>query len=106
MNAQRTDAMAAVTHLRPMRESDLDEIMRIEVRAYPFPWTRGIFRDCLHAGYPMWVQEHDGEIVLAVERSDFPVIKAATVYLALATMLFNLAGDALYRVVDPRVRLR
>ncbi len=46
------------------------------------------------------------EIVLAVERSDFPVIKAATVYLALATMLFNLAGDALYRVVDPRVRLR
>ena len=53
MNAQRTDAMAAVTHLRPMRESDLDEIMRIEVRAYPFPWTRGIFRDCMHAGYPM-----------------------------------------------------
>ncbi|HMN80202.1 MAG TPA: ABC transporter permease [Burkholderiaceae bacterium] len=46
------------------------------------------------------------EIVLAVERSDFPVIKAATVYLALATMLFNLAGDLLYRVVDPRVRLR
>ena len=63
MNAQRADAVAAATHLRPMRESDLDEIMRIEVRAYPFPWTRGIFRDCLHAGYPMWLQERDGEIV-------------------------------------------
>ena len=63
MNAQRADAVAAATHLRPMREADLDEVMRIEVRAYPFPWTRGIFRDCLHAGYPMWLQERDGEIV-------------------------------------------
>ena len=63
MNAQRADAVAAATHLRPMREADLDEVMRIEVRVYPFPWTRGIFRDCLHAGYPMWLQERDGEIV-------------------------------------------
>ena len=43
--------------------TDLDEVMRIELRAYPFPWTRGIFRDCLHANYPMWVQECDGRIV-------------------------------------------
>ena len=49
--------------LRPMREADLDEVMGIEERAYPFPWTRGIFRDCLHAGYPMWVQERCGGIV-------------------------------------------
>ena len=57
------DAELSVAHLRPMREADLDEIMRIELRAYPFPWTRGIFRDCMHAGYPMWVQERDGTIV-------------------------------------------
>ena len=63
MNAQRADAVAAATHLRPMREADLDEVMRIEVRAYPFPWTRGIFRDCMRADYPMWVQEQDGAIV-------------------------------------------
>ena len=49
--------------LRPMREADLDAVMRIEERAYPFPWTRGIMRDCLHAGYAMWVQERAGEIV-------------------------------------------
>ena len=49
--------------LRPMREADLDAVMRIELRAYPFPWTQGIFRDCLHAGYPMWVQERCGVIV-------------------------------------------
>ena len=29
--------------------------MAIEVRAYPFPWTLGIFRDCLRADYPAWV---------------------------------------------------
>ncbi|WP_037060978.1 ribosomal protein S18-alanine N-acetyltransferase [Pseudoxanthomonas suwonensis] len=38
--------------LRAMREGDLDAVMSIEKRAYPFPWTRGIFRDCLLAGYP------------------------------------------------------
>ncbi len=49
--------------LRPMREADLDAVMRIEERAYPFPWTRGIMRDCLQTGYAMWVQERAGEIV-------------------------------------------
>jgi len=38
--------------LRMMREGDLDAVMEIERRAYAFPWTRGIFRDCLLAGYP------------------------------------------------------
>ena len=46
------------------------------------------------------------EIILAVERSDFPVIKAVTVYVAIATMIFNLIGDVLYRLTDPRVQLR
>ena len=46
------------------------------------------------------------EIILAVERSDFPVIKAVTVYVAIATMVFNLIGDVLYRLTDPRVQLR
>ena len=45
------------------------------------------------------------EIILAVERSDFPVIKAVTVYVAIATMVFNLIGDVLYRLTDPRVQL-
>jgi peptide/nickel transport system permease protein len=45
------------------------------------------------------------EVILAVERSDFPVIKAITVYVAAATMLFNLLADILYQAVDPRVQL-
>ena len=46
------------------------------------------------------------EVILAVERSDFPVIKAITVYVAVATMLFNLLTDLLYQAVDPRVQLK
>jgi len=46
------------------------------------------------------------EILTAVNRSDFPVIKAATVYLAIVTMLVNLAVDVLYKAVDPRVVLK
>ena len=49
--------------LRRMRESDLDAVMVIELRAYPFPWTRGNFRDCLHAGYAMWVLEDDAGVM-------------------------------------------
>ena len=46
------------------------------------------------------------EVFLAVNRSDYPVIQAVTVYLAVLTMLINLAADLLYRLVDPRVVLR
>lgn len=46
------------------------------------------------------------EVLLAVERSDFPVIKAITVYVAVATMLFNLLADLMYQAVDPRVKLK
>jgi peptide/nickel transport system permease protein len=46
------------------------------------------------------------EVILAVERSDFPIIKAVTVYVAIATMFVNLAADLLYKALDPRVQLR
>jgi peptide/nickel transport system permease protein len=46
------------------------------------------------------------EVILAVERSDFPVIKAVTIYVAIATMVLNLLADLLYKAVDPRVQLK
>jgi peptide/nickel transport system permease protein len=46
------------------------------------------------------------EIYLAVNRSDYPVIQAFTVYLAMITMLVNLLIDILYKWVDPRVVLK
>ncbi|MGH8030790.1 MAG: ribosomal protein S18-alanine N-acetyltransferase [Luteimonas sp.] len=45
--------------LRPMRDADIDAIMDIERRAYPFPWTHGIFRDCLRTGHPAWLLHDD-----------------------------------------------
>lgn len=46
--------------LRPMLEADLDTVIDIEESAYEFPWTRGIFHDCLHVGYSCWVHEENG----------------------------------------------
>jgi peptide/nickel transport system permease protein len=46
------------------------------------------------------------EILVAVNRSDYPVIQAATVYLAFLTMVINLITDVLYKFVDPRVTLK
>jgi peptide/nickel transport system permease protein len=43
------------------------------------------------------------EVLLAVNRSDYPVIQAVTIYLAVLTMCINLIVDILYKVVDPRV---
>jgi len=60
--------MSAVTRpgpvsLRALRESDLNAVMAIELRGYPFPWTRGIFIDCLRAGYPGLAMERDGLLI-------------------------------------------
>ncbi|MEN5426751.1 ribosomal protein S18-alanine N-acetyltransferase [Stenotrophomonas pennii] len=60
--------MSAVAHpaqagVRALRESDLNAVMVIEERGYPYPWTRGIFLDCLRAGYPGLALEEDGLLV-------------------------------------------
>lgn len=49
--------------LRPMRDADVDAVHDVERRAYEFPWTAGIFRDCLRADYMAWVLERDGAVL-------------------------------------------
>ena len=46
------------------------------------------------------------ELWLAVNRSDYPVIQAFAIYIAVITMLVNLLTDLLYKLVDPRVVLK
>lgn len=46
------------------------------------------------------------EVVVAVDKSDFPMIKAVTIYVAIATMVFNLLADIVYKWIDPRVELQ
>ena len=38
--------------LAPMREADLDAVLALELLAYPHPWQRRHFADCLAGGYP------------------------------------------------------
>lgn len=37
--------------VRFLTTADLDRVMEIEQSAYLFPWTRGIFADCMRVGY-------------------------------------------------------
>lgn len=46
------------------------------------------------------------ELLLAVNRGDYPVIQAFAIYLAALTMTVNLVVDLLYKMVDPRVVLK
>ena len=64
VTAAEAGEAAPAARLRVMREEDLDAVMQIELRAYPFPWSRGIFRDCLRAGYSAWVLEDGAADIL------------------------------------------
>lgn len=50
----------------PMQEEDLDEVIAIEESVYPFPWTRGIFHDCIRVGYSCWVYKRKKEVIAYV----------------------------------------
>ena len=45
-----------------MGHDDLSLVSDIERRSYEFPWSHGVFRDCLLAGYHCMVLERDGRV--------------------------------------------
>jgi ribosomal-protein-alanine N-acetyltransferase len=48
--------------IRPMHELDVPAIVGIERAAYQFPWSEGIFRDCLRVGYVCRVIDVGGDM--------------------------------------------
>lgn len=52
----------AEPRIRPMRETDLGQVIEVERGAYEFPWSPGIFRDCLRVGYCCWVLERNDQV--------------------------------------------
>jgi ribosomal-protein-alanine N-acetyltransferase len=44
-------SLDTVARFRPMLEDDVPDVVEIDRSAYEFPWTEGIFRDCLRVGY-------------------------------------------------------
>lgn len=58
--AERHDRLDV--QFRIMTEDDLPFVLEIEYEAYKFPWSEGIFRDCLQVGYRCRVLERNGVI--------------------------------------------
>lgn len=48
--------------VRSMGHDDLPQVSDIERRSYEFPWSHGVFRDCLLAGYNCIVVERGEQI--------------------------------------------
>ncbi|MBB5360350.1 ribosomal-protein-alanine N-acetyltransferase [Rhodanobacter sp. ANJX3] len=44
-----------VIQVRAMRNEDLSRVGELENASYDFPWSQGVFADCLRAGHPCWV---------------------------------------------------
>jgi ribosomal-protein-alanine N-acetyltransferase len=62
-HAGKRQAAHGDSTVRVMVDADVTGIMKIETRAYAFPWTAGIFRDCMGAGYSCYVLEKNAEII-------------------------------------------
>lgn len=54
---------AVPVRTRTMVHDDLAVVSDIERRSYDFPWSHGVFRDCLLAGYTCVVLERDEQVV-------------------------------------------
>ncbi|MFT6604150.1 MAG: peptide/nickel transport system permease protein [Bacteriovoracaceae bacterium] len=47
-----------------------------------------------------------GIVLSAINSSDFPVVKAMTILISVAYIIFSVLTDVMYTLVDPRVRLK
>lgn len=61
----KTIARTAMNQIdfRPMQTSDIQAVMQVETNLYQFPWTRGIFADCIRAEYDCWVAIEDDDVI-------------------------------------------
>ena len=62
MSSVKQEMEFAAAEIRPMHELDVPVIVAIERAAYQFPWSEGIFRDCLRVGYVCRVCDVGGDL--------------------------------------------
>jgi ribosomal-protein-alanine N-acetyltransferase len=62
MSSVKRELEFSAVEIRPMHELDLPVVSAIERAAYQFPWSEGIFRDCLRVGYICRVVDVAGEM--------------------------------------------
>ncbi len=54
-------------HFRAMQPEDVSRVINIERQLYEFPWTAGIFQDCINVGYICRVFEiHEGILAYGI----------------------------------------
>ncbi len=62
MSSVKRELDFAAVDIRPMNELDVPMVVAIERSAYQFPWSEGIFRDCLRVGYICRVVDVGGDM--------------------------------------------
>lgn len=72
---------------RTMTHDDLPQVSDIERRSYEFPWSHGVFRDCLLAGYTCIVLQRDDAV------AGYAILSIA----AGEAHILNLCVDPVYR---------
>ena len=48
---------------RRMDVSDIDTVMLVENQVYEYPWTAGIFNDCIRVGYDCWLALMEDDVI-------------------------------------------
>jgi len=86
---------SAPTNIREMHHSDLAMVSDIERRSYEFPWSHGVFRDCLFAGYQCTVLIREDRVV------GYAILSVA----AGEAHILNLCVDPAYRSLGYGERL-
>jgi len=62
VSSVKQEALPAAVEIRPMHELDVPLVVAIERAGYQFPWSEGIFRDCLRVGYICRVIDCGGDM--------------------------------------------
>lgn len=83
------------TTVRDMNHDDLPMVSDIERRSYEFPWSHGVFRDCLLAGYQCVVLVRDDRV------AGYSILSVA----AGEAHILNLCIDPSYRALGYGERL-
>jgi len=90
-----TPIQEAHVSIRSMTHDDLALVSDIECRSYEFPWSHGVFRDCLLAGYKCVVLERNDEVC------GYGILSVA----AGEAHILNLCVDPTYRALGYGERL-
>lgn len=61
--AYRVDERPEHLTFRKMRLGDVPQVLANERSSYDFPWSRGIFEDCLQARYQCWILERGRDVI-------------------------------------------